>query len=157
MDFISEKWRTVLHTRHLGYLHLALTIIPLPYIMFYAHLQQIAYDYKEMMAAVVVILMAIYHIIRTIWGLMQLDAYHIWCEDMAKRMLILKMVGKDKWGDMLKVAERSFWSTVKQGVYQFSSRMRKQWLQATNLFSNDEMEAAVIDISVEEDDMSIEK
>lgn len=69
VDFISEKWRTIAHTRHLGYLHLALTFIPLPYIMFYAHLQQISKEYKEMMAAVVVILMAIYHIMRTVFGL----------------------------------------------------------------------------------------
>lgn len=66
VDFISEKWRTIMHTRHLAYIHLTLSVIPLPYIIFYAHLQQISSDYKEMMAAVVVILMAIYHIGRTI-------------------------------------------------------------------------------------------
>lgn len=74
IDFISDKWRTVRQTRHLGYVHLALSIIPLPFIVFYAHLQQISGDYKEMMASVVVILTAAYHISRTIWGLMQLDA-----------------------------------------------------------------------------------
>lgn len=42
-------------------------LIP-PYIVFYAHLERISSDYKEMMTAVVVILMCIYHMERTIWG-----------------------------------------------------------------------------------------
>jgi len=93
--------------------------------MFYAHLQQIAYDYKEMMAAVVVILMAFYHIIRTMWGLMQLDAYHIWCKDMAKRMLILEMVDGYKWKWMRDEAEMSFKKKFRRDMYSLARSVKK--------------------------------
>lgn len=92
VDFISDKWRTIRHTRHLGKVHFIFTIIPLPCIVFYAHLQRLSGDFKEMMTSVVVILMAIYHILRTSMGLMQLNAYHARCKDLMKRMLTLKMV-----------------------------------------------------------------
>ena len=114
IDFISEKWRTVRHTRHLGYFHLALSIVPLPYIIFYAHLQRISSDFKEMMTAVVVILMAIYHTFRTIWGLLQLDAYKMWCTDLMKRMLGLKMVRAHDWRKALLLAEAGIWEKLKR-------------------------------------------
>lgn len=110
VDCITEKWRTIAHNRHLGYLHLAFSLIPLPYIIFYTHLQRISGDFKEMMAAVVVILMSIYHVMRTVSGLMQLDAYHVWCKDMAKRMLTLNMIDLYKWKWMLRAAEVGFWN-----------------------------------------------
>jgi len=49
------------------------------------------------MAAVVVILMALYHISRTIWGLTQLDAYLMWSIDLMKRMLTLDMIRAYGW------------------------------------------------------------
>lgn len=116
VDFTTEKWRTVQHTRHLGYLHLTLSIVPVPYIMFYVHLQQISSDYKEMMAAVFVIHMAMYHISRTIWGLLQLDAYHMWCKDLMERMLILKMVRAEEWDKKLWRAEEETWEKIKHSV-----------------------------------------
>lgn len=114
VDFISEKWRTVRYTRHLGYVHLAFSIVPLPYIVFYAHLQQISSDYKEMMAAVVVILMALYHICRTIWGLLQLDAFYAWSMDLMKRMAALKMVRAYEWGKKIDSAEVGTWKKLKR-------------------------------------------
>ena len=108
IDFITEKWRTITHTRNLGYMHLAFCLAPLPYIVFYTHLQRISGDFKEMMTAVVVILMAIYHIFRTVWGLLQVDAYYVWCKDLAVRMLTLKKINKDVWRWMVEEAKEGF-------------------------------------------------
>lgn len=112
VDFISDKWRTIRHTLHLGYLHLAFSIVPLPYIIFYAHLQRISGDYKEMMTAVVVILMSIYHMKRTVWGLMQLNEYHTWCVDLMERLIKLDLICTSKWKSMLRSAELGAWGKL---------------------------------------------
>lgn len=69
------------------------------YIVFYAHLQRIAKDYKEMMAAVIGILYCGYHIARTIWGLVQLYAFSSWCRYLLERMRLLRMISYNKFVD----------------------------------------------------------
>jgi len=61
-DYISEKWRTIHHTRRLGQIHLAIAICPMPVIIFYTVLQAMSEDYKEMMAGIIGTLMSIYHV-----------------------------------------------------------------------------------------------
>jgi len=141
VDFISEKWRTITHTRHLGYLHLAFMLIPLPYIIFYAHLQRISSDYKEMMTAVVVILMCMYHVTRTVWGLIQLESYHVWCKDLAERMLTLEMVKPKKWAWMLQTAEMGFRKRVS---LQVGRLFWKKKIEAENSSSEDEIDMSKV-------------
>ena len=85
-DFISAKWRTIRDTRNHGCFHLIACFLPLPYLCYYVHLQRMSEDYKEMMAAILAILMCFYHAVRSSWGLIQLRAFHDWCLDM-KSML----------------------------------------------------------------------
>lgn len=79
VDFISSKWRTVGETRRSGLLHLFFSVFPLSVVVFYLHVQRVAQDYKEMMAAVVATALCFFNIARTVWGLMQLQAYRAWC------------------------------------------------------------------------------
>lgn len=85
-DFITEQWRTMKETRLLSGIHLAVAILPMPFIMYYAHLQQRSQDHKEMMTAVVAILTSMYHVLRTIWGIFQLKSFTKWCSVLRKRM-----------------------------------------------------------------------
>lgn len=96
-DFITEKWRTIRRTRNLARLHLTIAISPMPFIVFYAHLQLVSQDCKEMMAAVIGILMCLY---RTAWGLVQLDAFSRWCDRLLRRMKKLDMISAAKFGRM---------------------------------------------------------
>lgn len=93
------------------------------------------------MAALVVILMAMYHISRTIWGLTQLDTYHLWSIDLTKRMLTFKKVEQRKWEWMVKTAEVGFW--------------RKKWQQAIKIFmkngGSSEMEMGSLNIDISEE------
>jgi len=92
IDFISEKWRTVHRTRFLGWVHMTFAIAPMPFIIYYAHLQQSSEDYKEMMAAVIAILMSLYHVLRTAWGLIQLASFSQWCSVLVQRMWRMGMI-----------------------------------------------------------------
>lgn len=91
-DFISEKWRTIYDTRKSSYMHLVVSLVPMGYILYYAHLQRISKDYKEMMTAVVGILMCIYHVTRTSMGMMQLNVFWNWSTDLVERMKILSLI-----------------------------------------------------------------
>lgn len=79
IDFISPKWKPIGETRRSGLIHLFISIFPLGVVLFYVHVQQLAHDYKEMMAALVAALLCMFHIARTLWGLAQLQAYRTWC------------------------------------------------------------------------------
>jgi len=95
LDFISGKWRTVNRTRFLGHLHFVFAILPMPVIIFYAHLQQISKDYKEMMTAVVALFLSLYHLIRTGWGLIQLAEFSKWTTVLIQRMRRMTMMEKN--------------------------------------------------------------
>jgi len=97
VDFISEKWRTVYRTRFLAYVHMFFAIVPMPFIIFYAHLQQTSEDYKEMMAAVIAILMSFYHVMRTGFGLIQLASFSKWCSVLIERMWKIKMIHENQY------------------------------------------------------------
>lgn len=64
----------------------------MPFIIFYAHLQQISQDYKKIMTAVVAIFMSLYHVMRSCWGLIQVDNFSKWCSALIDRMLRMKMI-----------------------------------------------------------------
>ena len=78
-DFISPKWKSIRRTRHFGYLHAITAIIPMMVVIVYAYFQGTSGDYKEMMTAVAAIVVTIYHLTRTVWGLVQLHAFRSWC------------------------------------------------------------------------------
>ncbi len=79
-DFISRNWGTIRDTRRMGLTHLWLSIVTLAAVLLYLAAQQQAGDYKEMMAASLAVSVALYHISRTVCGLVQLQAYQSWCE-----------------------------------------------------------------------------
>ena len=78
-DFISAKWKTVRETRRAGWLHMATSAIPMTIVIAYAIIQGISQDFKEMMTAVIAVLLTVYHVARTVWGLAQLNAFRTWC------------------------------------------------------------------------------
>eukprot|EP00171_Calliarthron_tuberculosum_P002857 IDg2857t1 len=75
LDFISPKWKSVRKTRHEGIVYLFSSIPPLAYVIFYIHLQNLDKDYKEMAAATTAAVFCLVHIMRTIWGLVQLHVF----------------------------------------------------------------------------------
>lgn len=99
-DFISEKWRSIYRTRELGRVHLVIAFLPMPFLLFYTHLQQISNDYKEMMTAVIGLLLCLYHVMRTAWGLLQLRVFSNWCHALIQRMKTLDMIRPRDWKDI---------------------------------------------------------
>lgn len=84
-DFLSDRWRTIRHTFIDGLLHLIFASLPLSYIVYYAYLQAALTDpdYKELFAAVTAIVLSVYHILRTLWGLYQLYRFREWAVQVA--------------------------------------------------------------------------
>lgn len=78
-DFISAKWKTLNVTRRAGRVRLIAVIVPMVVVTSYAVLQALSGGYKERMTAVIAVVLAIYHIARTLWGLLQLEQYVKWC------------------------------------------------------------------------------
>lgn len=78
-DFISSRWRTVGETRRTGYWHLITACFSLGYVVFYAHIQNVAKEYTEMSVAIVAIMLTLVHMARTVWGHLQLQAFRAWC------------------------------------------------------------------------------
>ncbi len=78
-DFISANWRTVRKTRLLAALHLLISIPPMSVVLFYSVVQDANGDYKEMMAAVLALVFSLYHVARTVFGLVQVRAFMKWC------------------------------------------------------------------------------
>lgn len=78
MDFIGPTWTTVKKTRLKGRRHFCVTLFPLgamiPYIIF----QIDAGDFKEMFTAFLALVFALLHLLRTWWGLWQLDQFRKW-------------------------------------------------------------------------------
>lgn len=49
------------------------------FVIWYAVVQARSGDYKEMMTAIITVMLKICHIARTVWGLVQLREYISWC------------------------------------------------------------------------------
>lgn len=78
-DFISPNWRTVRKTRLLAALHLLVSVPPMSVVIFYSVVQNMKGDYKEMMAAILALVFSLYHVARTIFGLIQVHSFMRWC------------------------------------------------------------------------------
>ena len=76
-DFISPVWRKARDVRVAGYINLALTGVPALYISFYIAIQ-IGSDTKEVFTAIVALLYALQHLLRTACGLWQLHVFVAW-------------------------------------------------------------------------------
>ncbi len=96
LDYISEKWRTVRHTRKLARIHAVLTVLPMLYVATYAEAQRRDSDYKEMAAALVAISFNLFHLLRTVSGMMQLDAFERWCKDAMECMRGIKGLEREE-------------------------------------------------------------
>eukprot|EP00171_Calliarthron_tuberculosum_P000538 IDg538t1 len=81
LDFTSPKMKSVRKTRRDGIVFLLSSILPLAYVLFYMYLQNLDKDYKEMAAATTAAVFCLVHIIRTIWGLVQVHVFQEWCTD----------------------------------------------------------------------------
>lgn len=79
-DFISDHWLPLKTTRRNGFLHVIVVILPMPYLVFYISSQIILDDpdWKEMYAAITALVLSIYHLARTVWGLRQLLRFRVW-------------------------------------------------------------------------------
>ncbi len=79
IDFISEKWRTCRRTRKLAHIHIASSILPIIYVAVYAEAQRRDEDNKELGAALAALMFNVFQLMRTIMGLVQLNAFVAWC------------------------------------------------------------------------------
>ena len=86
IDFISEKWRTCRSCRNHAHVHLILSILPIIYIAKYAEAQRRDQDHKELGAALAALLFNLFQLMRTIMGLLQLNAFVAWCMHAEKCM-----------------------------------------------------------------------
>ena len=93
IDFISEKWRTCRRTRNLAYIHVASSIFPIIYVAVYAEAQRRDGDDKELGAALAALMFNVFQLMRTIMGILQLNAFVAWCKDGVLCMRAL--LGKD--------------------------------------------------------------
>lgn len=78
LDFMTSKMKHIRQTERDGYKHLLFSIVPLIYVMFYVYLQGSSGDYKEMMTGISAALLCLFHVSRTIWGLLQLRKFRNW-------------------------------------------------------------------------------
>ena len=95
LDLISEKWKTIKETRRAGYLILLFSVPSLLFLFVYIHMQKLAGDYKEMAAATSAAIYSVLHVLRTIWGLLQLRVFQKWNEN---ALIRLKWLGYDVLG-----------------------------------------------------------
>lgn len=81
VDYISGKWKSVRRTRRIGYSCLFFSIGPMLAVVAYAAVHGLAQDYQEMMTAASALVLTLYCMARTIWGLAQLRMYKTWCSE----------------------------------------------------------------------------
>ncbi len=89
-DFISEKWRTCRRTRTLARRHIASSIIPIIYVALYAEAQRRAEDNKKLGAALAALMFNVFQLMRSIMGLVQLNAFVAWCKHAVECLEVLK-------------------------------------------------------------------
>ncbi len=90
IDFISEKWRTCRRTRKLAHIYIASSIIPIIYVAVYAEAQRRDEDNKELAAALAALMFNVFQLMRSIMGLVQLNAFVAWCSHAAECLQALK-------------------------------------------------------------------
>lgn len=77
-DYIGPKWKTVHETRRVGQLQYVVGIFGLSTLVLYTNFQRLAGDFKEMSAAIVVLLFSVLNLLRTSRGLRELDEFKRW-------------------------------------------------------------------------------
>ncbi len=97
IDFISEKWRTCSRTRTLARIHLASSIFPIIYVAVYAEAQRRAEENTEFAAALAALTFNVFQLLRTIMGIVQLNAFVAWCKD--ARECLRALSGIDEGGN----------------------------------------------------------
>ncbi len=93
IDFISEEWRTCGRTRKLGHIHIASSIFPTVIVALYAEAQRRDGDNKDLGAALAALLFYVFQLMRTVMGLVQLNAFIARCKDAVECIRALQ--GKD--------------------------------------------------------------
>lgn len=78
IDFISSEWKTVQQTRRQGRIHMFILILPVIILAVYIYFQNKANDYKEMSTAILAIIISMTQLMRTWWGLWQLEEFKKW-------------------------------------------------------------------------------
>lgn len=78
LDFITEKWKSISATRREGRWHLFASVFCLPYLLYFIHLQRCIGNYTEVGAAITAIFLSCFQMARTVWGLVQLEAFKCW-------------------------------------------------------------------------------
>ncbi len=78
-DFISEKWRTCRRTPTLAHRHIAASVFPMIYVAVYAEALRRAEDNKELGAALAALMFNLFQLMRSLMGLVQLNAFVVWC------------------------------------------------------------------------------
>lgn len=77
-DYIGPKWKTLFETRRIGRLQFVVGIFGLATVVLYTHFQRVSEDYKEMSAALVILLFSILNLARTVRGLDELAEFKRW-------------------------------------------------------------------------------
>ncbi len=90
IDFVSEKWRTCRRTRKLAHIHVASSIFPIIYVAVYAEAQRRDGDNKEFGAALAAVTFNLFQLLRTIMGLVQLNAFVAWCKHAVESIRVLE-------------------------------------------------------------------
>ena len=96
IDFLSEKWRSIQHTRNLVRMHIICSILPVFYVAVYAEAQRRNGDFKEYGAALVALFFNLWHFIRTLFGNVQVDAFLKWARNLADCMKAIRF----EWDDV---------------------------------------------------------
>lgn len=66
------------------------SVVCLPYLMYFIHILRCIGNYTEMGAAITAVLLSFYHMARTAWGLIQLEAFKGWN---VKALYVLSGIG----------------------------------------------------------------
>ena len=88
-DYLSEKWVTIKHARNQAIVHILVAALPTPALLWYIVEQKRlpdAPDFKEMFAAVSALFLSVFHLWRTIWGLVQLLSFRRWAIRVAESL-----------------------------------------------------------------------
>lgn len=74
-----KEWKSARKTRQFGYSQIVGALFPMLVVIGYSYVQGLAKDFKEMMTGIIALFIAIYHVVRTAWGLIKLCLYRSWC------------------------------------------------------------------------------
>ena len=86
-DFLSEKWVRVGRAIFHGWVHAMIAFIPTPILLVYIIMQSRLKpdpDYKEMFAAISAVFFSVFHLMRSIWGIIKLISFRRWAIKVTK-------------------------------------------------------------------------